>query len=239
MIDLHVHGLPGVDDGPEDLEAAVTLLRQAEADGIEAVVVTPHQLHPYWGNDDRPAIEALFAELRRAVGETPRLELGGEIHVGSEVLAEVDRLPGGSLLPLAGSRYLLLEFPGYAPWTDPRGLVHEVVVAGFTPVLAHPERVPPWTDEPLALAELVEVGALLQLTAMSITGEFGRKAQRCSAALIDAGLAHFIASDAHGPSRPALLSRAFATVADTWGEDEAHRLFVANPAAVLADRPLA
>ena len=89
------------------------------------------------------------------------------------------------------------------------------------------------------LAGLVERGALLQLTAMSVTGEFGRRAQACCSFLLDEDLAHFVASDAHDPvNRPPVLSDAFRAIADGWGEARARRLTGDNPRAVLEGRPL-
>lgn len=239
MIDLHVHLLHGVDDGPETLEEAVEMCRAAADDGIETLVVTPHQRHGFWPNPDRKVLEALFEELREAAGDKPALVLGGEIRVDSELLHEVDRLPGGSLLPLAGSRYLLLEFASVPVGQDPRHVVHELTVAGWHPILAHPERIPWLVDQPALIADLVERGALLQLTAGSIVGEFGRGPQECCFVLLDENLAHFVASDAHDAHiRPPRLSEAFRAIAERWGEGRARQLIDQNPRAVLENRQL-
>jgi protein-tyrosine phosphatase len=112
-------------------------------------------------------------------------------------------------------------------------------VASWRPVLAHPERIPWLAEEPRLLADLVERGALLQLTAMSVTGELGRGSQVCSSQLLEEDLAHFVASDAHDARvRPPRLSKAYELIAERWGEERARRLFVDNPKAVLENRPL-
>jgi protein-tyrosine phosphatase len=81
---------------------------------------------------------------------------------------------------------------------------------------------------------------MTQVTAMSVTGDFGRRPHADASALLDAGLVHFVASDAHGVRRrPPGLRRAFQAIAGRWGDETAHRLTKENPAAVLADRPLA
>lgn len=239
LIDLHVHLLPGVDDGPTTPDEALAMSRLAVADGSETLIVTPHQRHELWPNDDREALQRAFEALEAAVGPAPRLVLGAEVRVDSEILVEVDALPGGSLLSLAGSRYLLLEFPSLAGGPEPADIVHEVRIAGWWPIVAHPERIPWLAEDPEWLVELAERGALFQLTAMSVTGELGRRAQACCAFLLDEAIAHFVASDAHNATRRApRLSAAFRAVAERWGEQTAHRLFADNPAAVLADRPL-
>jgi protein-tyrosine phosphatase len=239
MIDLHAHILHGIDDGPETLEEAVEMCRLAAEDGIETIVATPHQRHGFWPNTDREALEALFEELRAAAGGKPELALGAEIRVDSELLREVDILPGGSLLPLAGSKYLLLEFASVPIGPDPRPLLHELMVAGWRPILAHPERIPWLVDQPTLLGELVERGVLLQLTAGSVIGELGRGPQECSFLLLDEGLAHFVASDAHDAHiRPPRLSEAFRAIAERWGEGRARQLIDQNPRAVVENRQL-
>jgi protein-tyrosine phosphatase len=239
MIDLHAHVLPGVDDGPATVEEAVAMCRSAAADGVGTIVATPHQYHELWENADRDALAGLLATVRDAVGPAPKLLLGAEVRVDSELLAEVDRLPGGTLLTLAGSHYLLLEFPSLRPATSPRHVVHEVLVAGWRPVVAHPERIP-WLAEDLEmLFALHERGALLQVTAASVAGRFGRRPQACCEALLGAGAVALVGSDAHNlTTRAPGLSDARRVIAARWGEELAQRLFVDNPAAVLADRTI-
>ena len=238
MIDIHCHILPGVDDGARDLREAVAMCRMAAADGCEAMVATPHQRRGEWWNDDREHLEALARHLGEAVGPGFRIFLGGEIHVDSQILSEVEQLPaGGGILPLAGSRWLLLELGPAGTPAEVSHLIHELVVSGWKPILAHPEFIP-WLD-PGLVARLVALGATTQVTAMSVTGDFGRRPQQGSLALIEAGLVHFVASDSHGTARrPPGLSRACQALADRWGEDLARRLTVDNPRAVIENRPL-
>lgn len=235
MIDLHAHLLPGVDDGAASLEEAVAMHADARADGTVAMVITPHQRHPRWPNESSERLAEQLAALGAAAGAALRLALGAEVYVDSGLLDEVEK---GRVLPLAGSKYLLLEFPPQAVPTA-RDVVHELGVMGWRPILAHPERVAPWAAEPASILRLADAGALVQLTAMSLTGEFGRRAQRCCRFLLDCGCVHFIASDAHDlERRPPRLRRAWEMVVHVWGEEVASLLFRDNPAAVLADRPL-
>ena len=247
MIDLHCHILPGVDDGAPTLEEALAMCRLAAADGCEAMVATPHQRRDPWWNDDVAQLRELAGELqeraREAIGNGFRVLLGGEIHVDGEVLSEVERLAevektsGGTILPLAGSRYLLLELDRWGSVDAAVRLIHEVTVAGWRPVLAHPELIP-WIDLGL-LAHLVELGATAQVTAMSVTGDFGRRPMQDSHRMIEAGLVHFLASDAHDTRRrPPGLRRASLMIEGRWGDELARRLTIDNPRAVVEDRPL-
>lgn len=238
MIDIHCHILPGVDDGARDLREAVAMCRMAASDGCAAMIATPHQRRGEWWNADREHLAALATALQEAVGPGFQVLLGGEVHVDGGILEEIERLPqGGGVLPLAGSRWLLLEFGATGTPAEAAHLVHELVVAGWRPILAHPEFIP-WLD-PGLVARLVSLGATTQVTAMSVTGDFGRRPQQDSLALVEAGLVHFVASDSHGTARrPPGLSRACRALAARWGDDLARRLTVDNPRAVIADRPL-
>ncbi len=242
MIDLHCHILPGIDDGAKSLAESIAMCRAAATAGCEAMVATPHQRRGVWWNGDRKALEALRAELGAAVAPEIRVYSGGEIHVDRELLSEVARLSAGEeagILPLAGSRYLLLEFA--ASWTaqSAADLVHELVVAGWRPILAHPELIPFLAEDEAVVAHLVSLGATIQVTAMSLTGDFGRRAQLFVRRLVDRGLAHFVASDSHDLlRRPPGLARAFATLTERWSEATALALTTANPRAVVEDRPL-
>ncbi len=239
MIDIHVHVLPGVDDGPETLEEGVAMCRVAAADGVETLVVTPHQRHERWANEDAAALEAAREAVQERVGETPRLLLGAEIRVNSDLLEALEGDGGQSVLPLAGSHYLLLEFPPWPTRLPPAELVQELAIAGWRPIVAHPERIPSLAEDPAVLEALVRAGALLQITGASVTGGMGRTAAECCEWLLDRQLVHFIASDGHGVAgRSPRLSPAFRAVASGWGEDTARRLLCENPARVVADTPL-
>jgi protein-tyrosine phosphatase len=239
MIDLHCHILPGIDDGARSFEESVLMCRLAADDGCAGMVATPHQRRGEWWNADRDHLAALADELQDKVPPGFRVYLGGEVHADSELLAEVEKLPGGGILPLAGSRYLLIELDSNGPPRDAIHLVHELVVAGWWPVLAHPEFVPWLAADPALVARLVSLGALTQVTAMSVTGDFGRRPQTDALALLDAGLVHFVASDSHGiRRRPPGLRRAAYLIAERLGGETARRLTQDNPRAVVENRPL-
>lgn len=239
MIDLHCHILPGVDDGAQSLDEAVAMCRLAAADGCTAMVATPHQRRGAWWNDDTEGLRAQAGALQEAVGSGLQVLLGGEVHAHPGVLDEIAQLPAGGLLTLAGSRYLLLELGPYQSSHLAADLAHEIVIAGWRPVIAHPELIPWLAPDLGAVERLVALGAAVQVTAMSVTGDFGRRPQQDAMRLLDAGLVHFVASDSHGPHRrPPGLSRAFRAIALQWGEETAVRLTEDNPRAVIEDRPL-
>lgn len=167
----------------------------AAADGIEVLAATPHV------RDDYPTtpgqMEEALASVRAAAGGTIRLVGGGEV-----ALERLDQ-PREDLarFGLGGNpRYVLVEMP-YSGW--PLGLAETLFrlkASGITPVLAHPERNPEVQARPGLLAPVVAGGALVQLTAASVDGRLGERARACAGALLDARLAHLLASDSHAPS---------------------------------------
>lgn len=239
MIDLHLHLLPGVDDGARTLEESVALCRIARADGCTALVATPHRRRDEWPDRPVAALEAALAELAAAAGDVPHLLLGGEVRVDSDLVRDLAREDLGGAIPLAGSRYLLLELEPNGLGPDPAELVVELRAAGWRPIVAHPEVTPALAREPGALVALAAAGALFQLTGASVVGDYGPRVSALAHRMIENGHAHFLASDAHRPGwRPTGLARARAEVERRFGSELAAALTELHPRAVLEDRPL-
>ena len=195
MIDLHSHVLPGIDDGPENIEESVVLARAAAAAGTRILVATPHVSRRYPNDSTTIAgrVEALNARL---VSEHLALELraGAEIALSRAIEAEPEEL---ERLTLGGGPWLLVE-PPFAPAA--RGidvLVSDLLRRGHRIVLAHPERCPAFQHDPRMLRTLVGEGVLTSITAGSLIGRFGTSVRRFSLKLLREGLVHNVASDAH------------------------------------------
>jgi protein-tyrosine phosphatase len=117
--------------------------------------------------------------------------------------------------------------------------IFQILNAGVTPVIAHPERNKRLQEKPAILVDLIERGAFAQIDAGSLTGSFGREAYQVSRKIIEAGLAHFIATDAHHQDRRRpVLSQAVAVAADWGGEEYARAMVEANPEALINDRAI-
>jgi protein-tyrosine phosphatase len=143
------------------------------------------------------------------------------------------------LTSLNRSRYLLVEFPpGYVS-PGAAGTFHELVIMDRVPVIAHPERNLVFARDLGKLAALVEKGALAQVTAGSLTGDFGRSARTAAFEMLRGGLAHLVASDAHSPEqRPPRMAAAREAVRKELGAEAEERLFVKNPEAVVRSEPV-
>ncbi len=238
MIDLHCHILPNVDDGPATLEEAVALCQHAAAQGITAMVATPHQRHPHFDNTDRGELEEKLTELRQEIGELLRLELGGEVRIDNELLL-ASSLDDLGVNRLADTRYLLLEWGRTAEHPTPEDAVYELRLAGIQPIIAHPECLL-WLAHDLGrVADLIDLGALMQVTATSVVGDFGLGPSESVHRMLRAGLVHFVASDCHDiEHRPPLLAQAYDEITTRCDRDLADLLTLHNPAAVLENRAL-
>ena len=237
MIDIHHHCLPGVDDGPGTIDEAAEMCAIAAGEGIETIVATPHVLRGRWRTAPRAELESRLAALRDRCHDTPRLLLGSEYffaHDMPEVLAS-----GEGIVPLADSRYVLVELTANAVPPMIEQPLYRAQLGGWTPILAHPERNLVLQSRPELVAELIRHGTKMQITAGSLTGDFGPEARKAAQAWVRNGLAHFLATDAHNISRrPPRIVAALKVLRDLAGERVAEALTRLNPLAVTENRAL-
>jgi protein-tyrosine phosphatase len=236
VIDLHCHILPGLDDGARDLDDAVEMARQAQADGIEAICATPHIRVDH--EVEIGSLPGRLAELRAALVDAG---CATQILSGGELAAPlVDALDDGELdtIALGGARRWVLLEPATGPLDG--GIEHAVQALrrrGRRPVIAHPERhlAPDLADR---LGRLVKHGALVQVTADCFLREGTRDGMLW---LARRGLAHLLGSDAHSSraGRPVALSAALDALA-TAGADPDTLQWTAQtaPIAVVTGREL-
>jgi protein-tyrosine phosphatase len=233
MIDLHCHLLPGIDDGPADLGGTLAMAEQHVKAGVEVVAATPHVA---WDMPNEvETIDLRLADVHAALAaaEIPLTVVrGAEIDVHQAVKLRDEQLRA---LALGGGPWLLLEAPlrpgvGFAP------VVHALLERGHRVLIAHPERSPLLQRDPATLRELVRAGAATQVTAASFAGGFGRTVREYAERMLEAGLVHSVASDAHDAlRRPPGLAQPLRAA----GLAELVPLLTEEaPAAILAGDPL-
>ena len=238
MIDLHCHLLPGLDDGPGDPAKSLEMCRMALEEGVSGIAATPHLYHDLFPTD-RDSILAALQGMRGALEEAGvclALYAGADVRLVPDLAERLDR---GECLTLNHGRYFLLELPHRVLPPNLGDAVSSLVAAGRVPVITHPERNAAILRREEILLDLLGRGALCQVTAGSLTGEFGRESERLARRLVEAGAVHFLASDAHSTSwRPPGLARGLDAARRLLGDEAARRLVDENPRAVLADLPL-
>lgn len=233
VIDLHCHILPGIDDGAPDIETSLAMARMAADDGIRVTACTPHMMPGIYDNagpDVRTRIAALQSEIDQA-GINLKLVCGADVHLQAGL---GPRLKTGQLLSLADSRYFLFEPPHHVAPPRLEDVVFDVMAAGFHPILTHPERLS-WIESHYDIMKsMAHKGVWMQITCGSLTGRFGRRPKYWADRMLDEGMVHLLATDAHNlRNRSPLMSEARVLVADRLGPEAAEQMVLTRPQAVL------
>ncbi|MEW6118078.1 MAG: CpsB/CapC family capsule biosynthesis tyrosine phosphatase [Nitrospirota bacterium] len=235
MIDIHCHILPGIDDGPSDISESLEMASIAVRNGITTLIATPHV--PYLSDVVcSPArIREGVATLNRALKEKgiPLTVLpGADVNILLPPAAMAD-------YTLNGTGYLLIEFPHTHLPMNAKEVLFNIVLKGLRPIITHPERNGSVIRNPEQIMDLINTTALVQITAGSLSGDFGPDVKACADYLLRRGVVSFIATDGHAPDwRPPLLSEGLRAAAEIIGMDRAREMVTKNPEAVLAGRPL-
>lgn len=225
IVDLHCHILPAIDDGSKDWSTSLKLARAAVADGVTHAVLTPHHLNGRYLNhkEDIIKLTAEFRQKLKAEGINLVVFPGQEVRLSGQLIQAVD--DDDILYCDADGRYLLSEFPSEDVPLYAKDTVFQLMSCGITPVIVHPERNNRILKEPKVLESFLEQGCLVQVTASSYMGTFGKEIEELSRNLLAAGQVACFASDAHDlPKRQYELSEALAKASKEFGEAVAKRL---------------
>jgi protein-tyrosine phosphatase len=230
MIDIHHHLLFGLDDGSKDIETSIAMAQMAAEDGITHIVCTPHSNSQY--NFDPAVNQEKLEQLRARIDGAVTLGLGCDFHLSYENID--DALKNPTKYTINQKRYLLVEFADFTIPQQMTEVFYQFMVTGMQPIITHPERNLTIQKTPQRLNDWIERGCLVQVTASSLTGRFGRVAQTLAHKLLQENKVHFLATDAHNlTSRPPQMKAAFNLVAKLYGSETAERLCIANPRAVF------
>ncbi|SEF52990.1 protein-tyrosine phosphatase [Bryocella elongata] len=238
MFDVHHHLLYGLDDGPKTLEDSIAQAEAAAADGITHVVCTPHASHRY---DFLPEVNAeRLAELRAVLAERNiplTLAQGCDFHITYDNIEDAKKHP--SRYSINGKQYILIELPEQFLQNAVSNAQTELMSARMIPVLTHPERNMSIQRDPGRIRHWVADGMLVQVTAGSLLGEFGKTARAISNRYVEDHWATIVATDAHNTtSRPPNLRPAYQYLSQNFGEETARRLCITNPQRIFEGEAL-
>jgi len=229
MVDIHSHILWGLDDGPETLEESIAMLKLAAESGTTDIVATPHANSQYRYQPE--IIRQRIEEVSAGIPGCPRIYRGCDFHLSFDNVQDAMENPAKYVIH--NGPYILVEFPN-SLLAGMRRVLTTLIDCGLIPIMTHPERqmeLRRITDEFL---EWIHMGCLVQITAQSLLGRFGRQAEKSAWQMLHRGLVHFVASDAHSvEDRPPRLDLAFEALSSRIGQSQAQLLIMENPKAVL------
>jgi protein-tyrosine phosphatase len=238
-IDLHCHCLPGLDDGPETMEESLELCQALVADGITTAIATPHQLGRYDGRNGSRAVREGVTRLQACLNDLGiplQILPGGDIRLDERLVRLVAEDRVTTLAD--GGKCLLVELP-HEIYVDPAVLLERLAEAGLIAVITHPERHQYLQQHADTVQAWVEQGAVLQITAGSLVGEFGQGAQIASRYWIAKGWVGVVASDAHGvEDRRPQMTAAVELITAGFGLEAARALCAVNPALLAAGKSI-
>jgi len=233
VIDLHSHILPGVDDGAQNIEDSLEIVKQLSQAGFHTIVATPHVLE---GRDYLTPQEILMGteRLNQAIQEAGinlKIIPGAECYIFPELPRWVKE---GKIMTLGDmKKYILVELPMLEVPLYTEKVFFELQVMGITPILAHPERNKELTEQPKRLLEWAKKGILLQLDLRSINGRYGEKVSEFSKLLLESNLIHFIGSDAHRVAKENTYENSLKVLKDIIGDEEYQEVTVDIPQKAL------
>ena len=228
MIDIHSHLLYGIDDGSPSFETSVEMLKAAEKDGVDSIILTPHF------SSDRAG--KIYEKIEKLRPEAVKLNM--KLFSGSEY--DFSHLNANQQFITLGEKsdFILVDF--CLPYITPisRNILFEQQARGYQIVLAHPERLFCRKDLSM-LKELADTGIYFQLNAGSFRGDYGRNARKFAKELMKHGLCHCIASDAHSVENyKGQIPYCRKYIAKSFGIETAKVLFETNPERILSGIPL-
>lgn len=236
MVDIHNHFLWGLDDGARSIEESLAMLKAASDSGTTDVVATPHANARYAYQPD--LVEQKVQELSQRTNNQPKIHRACEFHLSFDNIDHLLEWPFP--YTVNGKQYLLVECPDSQIGSYTDSVFQRLIDAGLIPIIAHPERNPAIRNQPQRLKSWVDLGCLVQITALSIMGGFGASAKGASMRLLEQGLVHIVASDAHDPVRRSpRLDEAYNMIQSRYDETTAEILFTHNPKAVIEGLALA
>jgi protein-tyrosine phosphatase len=219
-----------MDDGSPTIEVSLEMLRLADQAGTTDIVATPHSNGEFVY---QPAlIDERIRELNEKTGSKPKVHRGCDLHLSYDNIMEAIETP--AKYAINGLKYLLVECSDLHIAATMDKVLDQLLGVDLVPIVTHPERNPILQKETDKLQKWVELGCLVQVTALSVLGGFGKKAGAAAHRLLGEGMVHVIASDAHDPvHRHPRLDEAFAAIGQQYGPAVAELLFEENPARII------
>lgn len=193
--DLHSHVIPGIDDGSPDVETSIQLIGKMQEWGITKIISTPHIADATFENN-KTTIGGAYDKLKVALCEN---NIDVDISYSAEYRMDegfLNKMEAGELIPLPGNR-ILIENSFFQPFWNIKGLIFDLELKGFFPILAHPERYAYYFEDKSIYTELHEMGCKFQVNLLSLSGFYGKEVLNVALWLLKQDYIDYIGTDLH------------------------------------------
>jgi protein-tyrosine phosphatase len=238
MIDIHSHILPGVDDGAKNMEQTKRMLKIAYSEGIRSIIATPHYRS---GGENKDF--AYLDEMKQKVQEEALLiDSNFKIYLGNELYYSegiIEDLQAERALTLDGTRFVLVEFLPCCEYRQIQSAIHNFLLSGYVPIIAHAERYLCLVQDYRRIQELIQAGAYIQMNISGLIGGITNKQSNFCKKLIKKELVHFIGTDAHSDNhRAPYAEKGLKVMSKKWGIEVANTIAYENPTLLLENKYL-
>lgn len=234
IVDIHNHSLPLVDDGATSLEEATTNIKYLKSIGITDIVLTSHYII-------NSKYQSPVSNRKSILKQLQDLDLGVNLYLGNEVFISdakslISLLKENKIASLNHSKYLLIEFPRHQIVHYVDKIICELNDAGYTPIIAHPERYSYYWHHFNKLKELLEYDCIFQCNIESIAGKYGRNAKKTIKKLLKDDLVCVLATDFHHLYNNKQLTKALNKLNKLVGSKKINKLLVENPLKIIENK---
>ncbi len=238
MIDFHNHIIFDVDDGAQDIEQSIKMLKEAQEAGITDVILTPHYMEEYY----EVGTKAIAKRMEIINQEIEKNNINIKLHQSNEVYITsniINLLKNERVSTVAGSKYVLMETPMLQVPMNFRQIIYDLKSNGYIPVIAHPERYEYIQKNPQIVYDLIQDGVLFQANIGSIIGIYGNDAKKTVKKLLKHKMVHFIGTDTHRPdSIYPKVEKALKKLSKIVPEDELEKIICENAKCVLENKDI-
>lgn len=193
--DMHSHLLPGIDDGAATMEQTIELILHLKELGYAGATTTPHIFWDMYRNTSA----IITDKLKEVRAELLNRGIDFQLQAAAEYYCDehFENLIEANDVLTMGDKYVLFELGFAAENANLGRVIFNLQIAGFKPILAHPERYEYWHNTMANYERMLDKDVALQLNITSLTGQYGPNVKRISEKLIDAGFIQFLGTDCH------------------------------------------
>jgi len=203
--DMHSHILPGIDDGSPDVETSIKLIEGLMSVGVKNSIATPHIIGDLYRNNS----STINNSLNLLKSELLKRQIDFSVSAAAEYMMDsyfLELINSGEKLLTLKDDILLTEFSYASMPDDPGKFSFAIQMGGYKPILAHPERYPYYYGNHKMYNRLAELGFMLQLNLLSLTGYYGKEAIKASEYMLNNGLVSYVGTDLHHEKHLSMLT---------------------------------